>query len=122
MWQPSTVSAPQAKSEAPKNSKGKEKANDKRVLWIRAHPAVHDQIFDTLQDSASSVLDAFKSGSSSQEQIDVDIVDMKGKVNIFDIMGPKSSQVLKGALQPVAADERAEFKEVSFKCVTLLLV
>ncbi|KAF9016886.1 POP1-domain-containing protein [Hymenopellis radicata] len=130
MWQPlaSSASEPQqpveeegeqnqeAQASAPRR---KEKAWEEapipdktlRSLWIRAHPAVHDQVFDALHESASSVLDSFKNSSASEEPVEVEIADMRGKVNIFEIMGPKSSQVIKGALQPVSADDRAGFKE-----------
>lgn len=111
MWRPLAAQPAVDLVEAPSKSKANENPALERTVWIRAHPAVHDQIFDALHDSASSVLDSFKKGSASDIPVEVEIVDMRGKINIFEIMGPKTSQVLKGALQPVE-DSREEFKKV----------
>ncbi len=121
-------SAPRRKRKA--SSKGKEKASEElplpdetlRSLWIRTHPAVHDQVFNALHESASSVLESFKNASDTEEPVEVEIADMRGKVNIFEIMGPKSSQVIKGALQPGPKDDRVGFKEVSDPIADVTLV
>ncbi|KAK0464529.1 POP1-domain-containing protein [Desarmillaria tabescens] len=135
MWRPFTRDKPEAAEEPEESSteptqakrkrkgKGKEKAIEEtdiplneetiRVVWIRSHPATHDEVFNALQTAASSVLDGIKNESTSDQAVDVEIADLRGKVNIFEIMGPKSSQVLKGALQPIASDDRISFKETT---------
>lgn len=39
------------------------------------------------------------------------MADLREHFNVFEIMGPKSSQVIKGALRPVD-DQRGEFRKV----------
>ncbi|KAK0504008.1 POP1-domain-containing protein [Armillaria luteobubalina] len=133
MWRPFTSSKPEAAEEPEEIStepsqakrkrkgKGKEKVtkdidilpNEEmiRVVWIRSHPVTHDEVFTALQTAASSVLDEINKELASDQVVDVEIADLRGKVNVFEIMGPKSSQVLKGALQPIASDDRASFEE-----------
>jgi ribonuclease P/MRP protein subunit POP1 len=88
---------------------------DIRTVWIRSHPAVFDEVFSALQTSASVTLEAIKQSSSDVESpsTEVEIADLREHVNVFEIMGPKSNQVLKGALTPVGEDTRGEFKKVS---------
>lgn len=54
-------------------------------------------------------------GSESRDKRSnkVDIVDLRGKVNIFELMGPKSTQVIKGALKPILGGESKELNQVS---------
>jgi ribonuclease P/MRP protein subunit POP1 len=99
-------------------SKGKSKAGpsepDVRTVWIRSHPVAFSEVFSALQLSASVTLDAIKQSSSTTQspRTEVEIADLREQVNVFEIMGPKSSQVLKGALTPVGEDKREEFKKV----------
>ncbi|KAI0789808.1 ribonucleases P/MRP protein subunit POP1-domain-containing protein [Abortiporus biennis] len=96
-----------------RKQKGKERGkeaevpagNTKRIVWIRAHPAIFDEVFLTLQTATSYALDA--------PHLEVQISDLREQFVTFEIMGPKSSQVLKGALKPVIEDEREAFKAVS---------
>ncbi|KAH7927632.1 POP1-domain-containing protein [Leucogyrophana mollusca] len=100
--------------------KGKEKdtsvsdtpsvASQARMLWVRSHPAIYDDVFAALQASASQVLQAEKQ-RSPEKKSEVQIADLRDKVNVFEIMGPKSSQVIKGALTPAGDDQRQEFKK-----------
>jgi len=99
--------------------KGEEKDNGKqaseaiRLVWLRSHPSVFDEVFSSLRIAASLVLDTAKRSMGEEEKdIDVEIADLRGQTNVFEIMGPKSSQVLKGALHPVPQDERKEFTQV----------
>jgi ribonuclease P/MRP protein subunit POP1 len=87
---------------------------DVRTVWIRSHPAVFDEVFSALQTSASVTLDAIRqsSGATIAASTEIEIADLREHVNVFEIMGPKSNQVLKGALTP-AEDKREEFKRVS---------
>lgn len=80
-----------------------------RVLWLRVHPVIFEDITRELQKATSQVLDRPR---SSNEEIAVEIADLRGQVNAFEIMGSKSTQVLRGALTPILKDEREEFKKV----------
>ncbi|KAF8225887.1 POP1-domain-containing protein [Tricholoma matsutake] len=136
IWKPltcissSTEDCSTGKAQAPKNRsqknaakqrrKGKGKEMDSaqpdceatRVVWLRSHPSVFNEVFSSLQAAASSVLDAAKRSMGEEEKdIDVQLSDLRGQINVFEIMGPKSSQVLKGALNPVPQDHRTEFTQ-----------
>lgn len=81
-----------------------------RVCWVRAHPASFDMLFDTIRQAAGRVLKARRVEGKEHEQIQ--IADLREKVLAFELMGPKSTQVLRGALDPVRNEERAEFRQV----------
>jgi len=72
---------------------------------------VFDDVFAALQESASLVLEAEKQ-RHKDVFAEVEMADLRGSVNVFEIMGPKASQVIKGALSPVADEDRQEFKTV----------
>ncbi|KAI0755130.1 POP1-domain-containing protein [Daedaleopsis nitida] len=86
--------------------KGREKANpppndaQKRTLivWVRVHPSVTEQAHEALRISASFALDAAK---KAERIVEVEIADLREHFNMFEIMGPKSTQIIKGALRPV---------------------
>jgi ribonuclease P/MRP protein subunit POP1 len=83
-----------------------------RTIWLRFHPSVQLEVFDTLKQAASRTLVNYKNNADSQEAT-LKIADLTRQVNVFEIMGPKSSQVIKGALSPVASENRKEFLQVS---------
>ncbi|KAF5382413.1 hypothetical protein D9615_002972 [Tricholomella constricta] len=99
--------------------KGKEKEQEhpqspsnsetSRVVWLRVHPSAYKDVLSSLQMSASLTLDAAKRDNEGKD-FEVEIADLRGQVNAFEIMGPKSNQVLRGTLSPVPHDQRAEFK------------
>lgn len=101
--------------------KGKEKQTDDntspepnnrpRVVWVRCHPAIFEDVFESLQASASYALDQSKK-KDPQVHAEIEIADLRGCINAFEIMGPKSSQVIKGALSPVGNDDRKDVKKV----------
>ncbi|KAJ8455266.1 hypothetical protein ONZ51_g12543 [Trametes cubensis] len=101
----------------PKDKKGKRKAKpatsgpppDHKSLWIRVHPSVLVAAHQTLRLAASSVLDAAKQAG---RDVTVEMADLREHLNVFEIMGPKASQVIKGVLKPVE-DQSKEFKKVS---------
>ena len=88
-----------------------ESSNGLRVIWIRCHPAIFEEVFETLQTSASHVLEQSKK-KDPQLHAEIQIADLRGCINAFEIMGPKSSQVIKGALSPVGNDDRKDVKQV----------
>ncbi|THH27567.1 hypothetical protein EUX98_g6621 [Antrodiella citrinella] len=82
----------------------------KRMVWIRAHPSVFSEVYKALQTSTSYALEAAKKSNESAAEVDlvVEISDLRERLNIFEIMGPKSSQIIKGALKPTL-QSRKEF-------------
>ncbi|KAG5642672.1 hypothetical protein DXG03_002356 [Asterophora parasitica] len=117
-----TITDPDASTSTRKRKakgKGKEKEQEKpttradtdahRVVWLRVHPSAYEEVLSSLQASTSLSLDAARRESGGKE-IEVEIADLRGQVNAFEIMGPKSNQVLRGALSPISQDQRAEFK------------
>ncbi|KAJ7459800.1 ribonucleases P/MRP protein subunit POP1-domain-containing protein [Mycena latifolia] len=138
-WRPIPTSKSQAQSDVPQDTpaqstasgshkgkgKGKGKAKDPsekssnadalpRTVWIRTHPATSETVFAALQASASLALDAARKAAPPGTEIDnigVEIEDLSGQLNAFEIMGPKSNQVLKGALSPVSQDSREDFNK-----------
>jgi ribonuclease P/MRP protein subunit POP1 len=85
-----------------------------RTIWLRFHPSVQLEVFDTLKEAASRTLVKYKANSNGPQEVSLDIADLRRHVNVFEIMGPKSSQVIKGALSPAASENRKEFLKVSF--------
>ncbi|KAH9927049.1 POP1-domain-containing protein [Amylocystis lapponica] len=114
---------PQATSAAERRRKrkGKGKASETapavgnvedpaRIVWVRAHPSVVGEVHLALRTAASFALEIFKK-SAPEKEVQVEIADLREHVNVFEIMGPKASQVLKGALKPVTLKERPEFRQ-----------
>ncbi|TFY75477.1 hypothetical protein EWM64_g8533 [Hericium alpestre] len=118
--------APQQKSGKSKrrrSNKGKEKAAEPvtaepataeiaRTVWIRCHPSMFKDAFVALKAATSLTLEAFKKSTEyADKKYDVEIANLNDSVNVFEIMGPKSSQIIKGALSPVDPASRPEFKK-----------
>lgn len=112
--------APEPLSRPPKRKrKGKAKESTMeatpdtiRVVWLRCHPSIHDGVFSSLQTAVALTLEAEKR-TTPEINIEVEMADLRGQINAFEIMGPKASQVLKGALTPVPQDQREDFGKVS---------
>ena len=84
-----------------------------RTVWIRCHPAIFSTVLSTLKEAVSWTLADFKmSPKHSQNSYSVEVIDLREAVNIFEITGPKSSQVVHGALTPTTANCKDEFKKV----------
>ncbi|KAG8214891.1 hypothetical protein J3R82DRAFT_10062 [Butyriboletus roseoflavus] len=132
IWQPSSPEGNSSRIPEPPARPGKEKGKGKgkgkgkekqvddsaspepnvspRVVWVRCHPAIFEDVFESLQTSASYVLEQSKK-KDPQVHVEIEIVDLRGCINAFEIMGPKSSQVIKGALSPVEMDDRKDVKK-----------
>ena len=129
--QASTHSGPASQKNAERQrryGKGKGKDNVQpaseptRLVWLRSHPSVFDEVFSSLRIAASLTLDAAKRSMGEEEKdIDVEIADLRDQTNVFEIMGPKASQVLKGALHPIPQDQRKEFAQVTSLFIFLSL-
>ena len=106
--------AKSSKRKRGKKKKGNEEKSDEnkiRHLWIRCHALNFETIFMELQKAIASVISTSKKTDSEWEIV---ITDFRRHFNIFDLTGPKSSQVIKGALTPVEGEKRDEFRHVSF--------
>ncbi|KAJ7645420.1 ribonucleases P/MRP protein subunit POP1-domain-containing protein [Mycena polygramma] len=127
---PDAQDTPQASTQpavvgSQKRAKGKGKAKETpsvpldpdtvhRTAWIRTHPGTSDKVFAALRTSALLVLDAARKTVPQGTQLDdlgIELEDLSGQINAFEIMGPKSNQVLKGALSPVSQESREDFKK-----------
>ncbi|KAI1793285.1 POP1-domain-containing protein [Ganoderma leucocontextum] len=101
------------------NSNGKGKGKDKdtevvdaqqqrtRMVWVRVHPSITEDVHEVLRISLSFALDVVKQAGRVTE---AEMADLREHFNMFEIIGPKASQVIKGALKPVD-DKRGEFKK-----------
>jgi ribonuclease P/MRP protein subunit POP1 len=84
-----------------------------RTVWVRVHPAAFDDVWGTLQAAASHAVNgASNSAPGESENEAVKLADLRGQLNVFEIMGPKANQVIKGALSPIGDDERDDFRKV----------
>lgn len=86
-------------------------AHSPRTVWIVCHPSIFESAFQSLSISSSFAVEASKSDDRKKHKVEV--VDLRGKFNVFELMGPKSSQVVKGALVPVLDDRCEELNQVS---------
>ena len=87
------------------------------------HPSVFHEVYIELRDATSFTLEKVKkSAQDGEPEVIVEMADLRKRLNVFEIMGPKSSQVIKGALKHVLEDKREEFRKVAviLYCQTLL--
>lgn len=101
----------------------------KRTLWVRVHPSAWVEVWDTLKEACSHTLEEFRKEqegnaeqSSDVPEESIELIDLRSRVNCFEIMGPKSSQVLKGVLSVIDREERKPFHEVCLASSTMLYV
>lgn len=86
-------------------------AHSLRTVWFICHPSIFESAFRTLVVSSSFAIEASESDNKRKHKVEV--FDLRGKLNIFELMGPKSSQVIKGTLTPTLDNEPEEFNQVS---------
>lgn len=87
-------------------------AHSSRTVWLICHPSIFESAFQSLVVSSSFAVEASRPDDNRKRKVEV--VDLRGKFNTFELMGPKSSQVIKGALTPVSDCKLEEFNRVSF--------
>ncbi|KZV71268.1 POP1-domain-containing protein [Peniophora sp. CONT] len=99
-----------------KSDKGKGKEQQPtettvRTAWLRVHPTILADALKTLKLAASVALDELRQSSQHVgKEYTIEVANLRDAVNVFEIMGPKSSQVLRGALTPVEGQGK-EFNE-----------
>jgi ribonuclease P/MRP protein subunit POP1 len=71
--------------------------SENRTLWIRTHPAA-------LKSAIASLKSAHQQFSANDQ---LDIADLSGDVNAFELVGPRTSQVIHGAFHPVNGGREA---------------
>lgn len=109
------------KNKGKQSFKGKERetppAELARTVWVWVHPSVYDAVYVQMRVAASFALEQAQEAKPGRLlPFKLEMADLREQVNVFEIMGPKSSQVIKGALRPLLGDDRAEFKQVG--CAT----
>lgn len=83
------------------------------------HPTVYEEVARELRLSIAFALETIKDSELTDgPSVTVELADLRNKINVFEIMGPKASQVIRGVLKPVAEDNREDFKKV---CSTVKL-
>ncbi|CAE6531767.1 unnamed protein product [Rhizoctonia solani] len=70
-----------------------------RALWIRIHPSTLKDTLSSLKSASEQIPDAHRP----------EITDLSGDINTFELVGPRTSQVIHGALK--LADPRLEVKQ-----------
>lgn len=102
---------------APKRSNGVVKQKEgqqgavisQSTVWIRCHPLIFHDILDCMKESIRACVYA---AQNKKEAVEIELADLRDQFNIFELVGPKSSQIIHGALTPVKDDKREEFKQV----------
>ncbi|KAL0960688.1 hypothetical protein HGRIS_005715 [Hohenbuehelia grisea] len=116
LWRPDSAppsSGNSTQQQKASTAKGKQKATTPipRVVWIRCHPASYDAIIGVLQQCTSRVMKV-AGGNVGTPETEVEIADLRGEVNMFEIMGPKANQVIKGAFTPSSACKNEDFNKL----------
>ena len=100
IWRPALVNSAGL---APKSSLDDE---DDATVWVRFPPGMFDAVQSILQQSASQTLDEREKqrkakGKLVEGEEEVEIGDLRGQLNAYELMGPKATQVLLGVLRAV---------------------
>ncbi|EDR13388.1 uncharacterized protein LACBIDRAFT_230763 [Laccaria bicolor S238N-H82] len=82
-----------------------------RTVWLRFHPSAQNEVLANLKTVASQILSKYKSNNSLAKDVNVEINDLKDRINVFEIMGPKASQVIKGSLSPASHEKTEDFRK-----------
>lgn len=96
--------------------------NPVQQVWIRFHPLAQASVLAALQTSISAVLErehldaskkTQKKAAAQKGETRVELRDVREEVCVFEVVGPRSGKVLKGALGELVKDEpRDETKQV----------
>lgn len=100
IWRPGVSTEAEAPVETPSTPSELASSNSTRTLWIRVHPAALESAMTSLKTASEQI------HASNQPEI----TDLSGDVNSFELVGPRTSQVIQGALK-LASSER-QIKQV----------
>ncbi|KAL5501441.1 POP1 [Sanghuangporus vaninii] len=109
LWKTITSSSPQVQSESSKRRDNQRQKASIRTIWVRCHPVIYDAAVSAITYCVQAYLQ--EAQSASKKEINVEVADLRDQFNTFELVGPKSSQVIHGALSPVKSEEREEFKK-----------
>ncbi|KAH8108673.1 POP1-domain-containing protein [Phellopilus nigrolimitatus] len=79
-----------------------------RSLWVRCHPLIYDDVLSSIKYSLQAYLQ--RAQSTSNKEVEIEVADLRDQFNIFELVGPKSSQVIHGALTIANDENRDAFK------------
>jgi ribonuclease P/MRP protein subunit POP1 len=82
------------------------------VVWLFTHPAGYERASAALTKATISILEIEKKQGIDGAQ--VEIADLRGHFNMFDLMGPKSSQVIRGAFTLEKNQNESVQRQVKF--------
>jgi len=76
-----------------------------RAIWIRSHPAIYAQLHRAICNSVMHLGSVTQRSAQVDMELDNDkafeleVADLRNDINVFEITGPRSSQVIAGALR-----------------------
>lgn len=114
LWQPTLEEAPDAKKLASNSTEDPAPNSENeahRIVWLRFHPAAYEMASRALTRAVTAVLNHQR--ESGRPSVEVEIADLRGQFNSFELIGPKSSQVIRGALTLSQSDSPLIKKQVS---------
>ena len=97
------------------NVKGKRKEAQQEAsvahatAWLRCHPLIYSDILACMRQTIKACVFA---AQSKKESVEIELADLRDQFNIFELVGPKSSQVIHGALTLMKDDKREELTQV----------
>ncbi|WVF71156.1 hypothetical protein IAT40_005954 [Kwoniella sp. CBS 6097] len=103
---------PQTLPTQPSTSTSTSTTGPKR-LWIRIHPSIFDEAWDTLKHAVTQLRQERAGSSSSRGTIafsTLQIRDLRGELNSLDIVGPKAGKTLRRVLR-VCRSEQGDKKQ-----------
>jgi ribonuclease P/MRP protein subunit POP1 len=92
-------------------------AASKRQIWIRVHPSIFNETHSTLVKAITSFYQQ-KDRSASSMQSSLELRDLRGEFNSFEITGPKAIQII-GSVFDICRSEIPPKKAVSRLVQTL---
>jgi ribonuclease P/MRP protein subunit POP1 len=83
---------------------------DARQIWIRLHPSIFDETYTTFVKAITSFYQ--RDNAHPSEGSGVELRDLRGSINCFELTGPRALQILESVLD-VCRNETAPKKAVS---------
>ena len=95
--------------------------NGERTLWIRIHPSIFQESWDTLKSvfKLLSLVSPDDAGPSNEVALEstIRMRDLRGEVDAFEIMGPLAGSVLRRVFR-VCKNEEQSKHQVCLHCGT----